>query len=153
MFWSLYNLIKTRKICNKSIICDVIAFWLIDIENRNVESNELIKTMNVNNLNNLNNLIDIWYTKINIASNAICWYCEIFAILLIWKQIRNVELNLLLKLLKLNFSNNIVDDLIDILIDSYFFFYVNDVSTRLFLLILLLLIMTMFFCLNCLTKT
>ena len=42
-------------------------------------------------------------------SNAICLCCEIFAFRLIEKQIRDVELNLLLKMLNLNFSNDLND--------------------------------------------
>ena len=135
------NLIKTRKIWKKSIICDVIVFWLIENENRNVELNNV--------LIDIIDLIDIWYAKFVIASNAIC---EIFAILLIEKQNRNVELNLLLKLLNLNFSNNLIDDLI-VLIDLYFFVFVNDVSTRIFMLIWLTSTSIMYFCLNKLNET
>ena len=111
-------MIKTRK---KSIR-DEIKFnesWLIDSENRNVELSELIIITDLNDLNNL------------ILSIAICWYCEIFAIWLIEKQIRDVELSLLLKLLNLNFSIDLIDDLIEL----YFLAFVNDVSTRIFLLI------------------
>ena len=59
-----------------------------------------MKMLNLNFLNDLNDL------NVLIASIAIC---EIFAFRLIEKQIRDVELNFLLKMSNLNFSNDLID--------------------------------------------
>ena len=75
-------------------ICDVINFWLIDMQNRNVELNELIKTTNLNVLINLSNLNDLN----DLTSIAIC---EIFIVRLIEKQNQNVELKRLIKIFDL----------------------------------------------------
>ena len=77
---------------------------------------------NNNKFERLNNLA---------LSIATCWYCEISATWLIEKQTRDVELNLLLKLLDLSFSVDLINDLIEL----YFLAFVNDVSTRILLLI------------------
>ena len=118
-------MIRTRK---KSIRDDIDESWLIDNENRNVELSELIIAAE---LNDLNSLID--------DSIAIRRYCEISAVRLTEKQNRNVELSELIKTTNLN-DLNLIDlnfsiDLIDDLIKLYLFAFVNDVSTRIFLLI------------------
>ena len=109
-------------------ICDIIESWLIDNENRNVELNELMKILN---------LSFYWIFKFDASSIAICWCCEIFVIWLTEEQNRNVELNELIKTTNLNDLNDLSDikNLIDNLIELYSFAFVNDVSTRIFLLI------------------
>ena len=58
------------------------------------------------------------------------------------KQTRDIELNVLLKMLNLNFSVDLIDDLTEL----YFFAFVSDVSTRIFLLIWSMFATTMYSC-------
>ena len=73
---------RRKSICDdiEINICDITELWLTENENRNVELNELIITINSSDLNNLT------------LSIALYWYCKISAIWLIKKQIRDVEL-------------------------------------------------------------
>ena len=118
---------------------------MIDSENRSVELNELILAAELSDLNNLTDLNDL---NDLILSISICWYCEVSATWLIEEQIRDIELNLLLKMLNLSFSVDLIDlnNLIDDLIELYFFAFVNDVSTRIFLLIWSTSATTMYSC-------
>ena len=101
---------------------------MIDNENRSVELSELIIATE---LSDLNSLVDINNLNDLILSISIYWYCEVSATWLIKKQTRDIELNLLLKMLNLSFSIDLIDDLIEL----YFFAFVSDVSTRIFLIL------------------
>ena len=109
-------MIRTRR---KSIRDDITESWLTDIENRNVELSELIKTTDLSDLSNLTDLNDL---SDLILSIAICWYCEISATWLIEKQNRDVESYKLIEITNLNDLNRLIDDLIEL----YFFAFVSD---------------------------
>ena len=118
-------MIKARR---KSIRDDIDESWLTDSENRSVELNELIIAAELSDLSSLTDLNDL---SDLILSISICWYCEISATWLIEKQNRNVELSELIETANLNDLNRLIDDLIEL----YSLAFVNDVSTRIFLLI------------------
>ena len=88
-------------------------------------------------ISKLDALIDL-INDVKFVSSAIC---EILASWLTEKQIRDVELRQLMKILDLIDLNRLIDDMIEL----YFFAFVNDVSTRIFLLIWSTSATTMYF--------